>query len=191
LHQQLPFINSKFPISGADFPGWVNSSGEKRGRIGNFTSNIRKMGSMSEIWIVLVELCPMEGLQVSDRLRPGIILFWAVVLFMCMGIVSSEEVLAGFRSKDAIAVVLLFLVSGSVRWSDALECWGKRLLSGKYGITVRRGHTRIQPTIASTSAFLSNTVVVVLNLDRIRLEKLGTSSRFLSTFAIFLRSSVT
>lgn len=146
---------------------------------------------MAEIWIVLVGLCPMEGLLVADRLRPGIILFWVVVLFMCMGIVSSEEVLAGFGNKDAIAIVLLFPVSGGVRWSDARECWVKRLLSGKYGITSHRGHTRIQPIIVSSSAFLSNTIVVVLNLDRMCLGKLGPSFRFLSAFAIFLRSSAT
>lgn len=59
----------------------------------------------------------------------------------------------------------------------------------KIRIAVHRGHMRIQPSIASTSAFLSNTVVVVL--DRIRLGKMGTSSRFLSVFAIFLRSRAT
>lgn len=54
---------------------------------------------MAEIWIVLVGLCPMEGLLVADQLRPGFILFWAVVL--------------------------LFPVSGGVWRSDVLECWGK------------------------------------------------------------------
>lgn len=65
------------------------------------------MGNMAEIWIVLVGLCPMEGLLVADQLRPRFILFWAVVL--------------------------LFPVSGGVWRSDVLECWGKRLLFGKYG----------------------------------------------------------
>ena len=147
-----------------------------------FTSNIRQMGSETEIWIVLTGLCLLVGLLIADRLRLGLVLFPVVVLFMCAGIIIPEEVLVGFGSKDVIAVVLLFLVSGGVRWSDALECWVKRLLSGKYGIIVRRGHTRIQPTIVSTPALLSNTVVVVL--DRMRLGKQGTSSCFLSAIGM-------
>lgn len=118
---------------------------------------------MAEIWIVLVGLCPMEGLLVADQLRPGFILFWAVCA----------------------------VVSG--KWRRVAErcagMLGQTAAVRKIRIAVHRGHMRIQPSIASTSAFLSNTVVVVL--DRIRLGKMGTSSRFLSVFAIFLRSRAT
>lgn len=98
-----------------------------------FTSNIRQMGSETEIWIVLTGLCLLVGLLIADRLRLGLVLFPVVVLFMCAGIITPEEVLVGFGSKDVIAVVLLFPVSGGVWRSDVLECWGKRLLFGKYG----------------------------------------------------------
>ena len=52
------------------------------------------MGSDAEIWIVLTGLCLMVGLLIADRLRPGLVLFSIVVLFMCSVIVSPEEVLA-------------------------------------------------------------------------------------------------
>ena len=64
------------------------------------------MGSDAEIWIVLTGLCLMVGLLIADRLRPGLVLFSIVVLFMCAGIVSPEEVLAGFGNKGVITVAL-------------------------------------------------------------------------------------
>ena len=115
------------------------------------------MGSDAEIWIVLTGLCLMVGLLIADRLRPGLVLFSIVVLFMCAGIVSPEEVLAGFGNKGVITVALLFLVSEGVRRSDALGHLVERLLPEKKSMTIRRGYARILPTIASVSAFLNNT----------------------------------
>ena len=126
------------------------------------------MGSDAEIWIVLTGLCLMVGLLIADRLRPGLVLFSIVVLFMCAGIVTPEEVLAGFGNKGVITVALLFLVSEGVRRSDALGHLVERLLPEKKSMTIRRGYARILPTIASVSAFLNNTPVVVVFIPIIK-----------------------
>lgn len=126
------------------------------------------MGSDAEIWIVLTGLCLMVGLLIAYRLRPGLVLFSIVVLFMCAGIVSPEEVLAGFGNKGVITVALLFLVSEGVRRSDALGHLVERLLPEKKSMTIRRGYARILPTIASVSAFLNNTPVVVVFIPIIK-----------------------
>ena len=126
------------------------------------------MGFDAEIWVVLTGLCLMVGLLVADRLRPGLVLFSIVVLFMCAGIVTPEEVLAGFGNKGVITVALLFLVSEGVRRSNALGHLVERLLPKKKSMTIRRGYVRILPTIASVSAFLNNTPVVVVFIPIIK-----------------------
>ena len=73
--------------------------------------------------IIFVSLClvAMVATLVSDRMRPGMVLFSVVVLFLCAGIISPKECLEGFSNKVMITVALLFLVSEGIRRSGILE----------------------------------------------------------------------
>ncbi len=95
-------------------------------------------------------------------------LFSGVVLFMCTGILSPREALAGFANEGVITVGLLFLVSEGIRRCDALGHLVKWLLPADPRMTVRKGYLRILPTIASVSAFLNNTPVVVVFIPIIK-----------------------
>lgn len=110
----------------------------------------------------------MVGLLVADFTRPGFVMFSVVILFMCAGILSPKEVLAGFSNKGMITVALLFLVSEGVRRSDALGHLVKRMLPKKTDVSIRGGYIRIMPVIASVSAFLNNTPVVVVFIPIIK-----------------------
>lgn len=57
------------------------------------------MSGNLDIWIVFAGLCLMMGMLIADRLRPGFVLFSGVVLFMCTGILSPREALAGFANE--------------------------------------------------------------------------------------------
>lgn len=122
----------------------------------------------SEIVITLAAIVLMVGLLVADYLRPGLVLFSVVVLFMVVGILTPKEVLAGFSNKGMITVALLFLVSEGVRKSDALGFVIKKLLPDRPGVTVRQGYARLLPTIMSISAFLNNTPIVVVFIPIIK-----------------------
>ncbi len=126
------------------------------------------MGINAEILIVFAGLCLMVGLLVADFTRPGFVMFSVVILFMCAGILSPKEVLAGFSNKGMITVALLFLVSEGVRRSDALGHLVKRMLPKKTDVSIRGGYIRIMPVIASVSAFLNNTPVVVVFIPIIK-----------------------
>ncbi len=115
-----------------------------------------------EIFIVLASLVGMIGVLVADRMRPGMVLFAVVVLFMCCGILSPKEAIAGFSNKGMVTVALLFLVSEGVRRSNALGNVIARLLPDDGRYTIRRGYLRTIPLIASASAFLNNTPIVVI-----------------------------
>ena len=68
-----------------------------------------------EITIVLVVLIGMLIALIADKMRPGMILFSAVVIFLCTGILSPKEMLEGFSNKGMITVAMLFLVSEGER----------------------------------------------------------------------------
>lgn len=114
-----------------------------------------------EMLIVLLGLLAMVVALVTDRMRPGMVLFSVVVLFLCAGILTPSEMLEGFSNKGMITVALLFLVSEGVRQSGALGQLIKRLLpQGR--TTVFKAQLRMLPVISFVSAFLNNTPVVVI-----------------------------
>lgn len=114
-----------------------------------------------EIIIVLLALVGMLAALIMDKMRPGMILFSVVVLFLCTGILSPKEMLEGFSNKGMITVALLFLVSEGIRQSGALTQLIKKLLPQECN-SVFKAQVRILPSIAFISAFLNNTPVVVI-----------------------------
>ena len=78
-----------------------------------------------EIAFVLLSLLGMVIALILDKMRPGMILFSVVVLFLCAGILTPKEMLEGFSNKGMITVALLFLVSEGIR----RERWGRSLKS--------------------------------------------------------------
>ena len=114
-----------------------------------------------EIIIVLVSLVGMLAALIADKMRPGMILFSVLVIFLCTGILSPKEMLEGFSNKGMITVAMLFLVSEGVRQSGALTKLIKKLLPVD-NINVFKAQLRMLPSIAFISAFLNNTPVVVI-----------------------------
>ena len=52
-----------------------------------------------EIIFVLLALLGMVIALVLDKMRPGMVLFSVVVLFLCAGILTPKEMLEGFSNK--------------------------------------------------------------------------------------------
>ena len=114
-----------------------------------------------EIIFVLLALVGMVIALILDKMRPGMVLFSVVVLFLCAGILTPKEMLEGFSNKGMITVAMLFLVSEGIRQSGALGQLIKKLLpQGK--TTVFKAQLRMLPIISFISAFLNNTPVVVI-----------------------------
>ena len=106
-----------------------------------------------EIIFVLLALLGMVVALALDKMRPGMVLFSVVVLFLCAGILTPKVMLEGFSNKGMITVAMLFLVSEGIRQSGALGQVIKKLLpQGK--TTVFKAQFRMLPTISFISAFL-------------------------------------
>ena len=101
-----------------------------------------------EIIIVLFSLVAMLTALIMDKMRPGMILFSVVVIFLCTGILTPKEMLEGFSNKGMITVAMLFLVSEGVRQSGALTQLIKKLLPQEK-TSVFKAQVRMLPSIPS------------------------------------------
>lgn len=110
---------------------------------------------------VLIVLCLLIVALAFDKMKPGMLFFSAVILFMLTGTITPQEALAGFSNKGMITVAILFLVSEGVRRSGALNKIIRLILPSKK-MKVGASLLQILPPIAAISAFLNNTAVVVI-----------------------------
>ncbi len=114
-----------------------------------------------DICYTLVIIVIMLAALIADKLRPGLILFSAVVLLLCGHIITAEQAVEGFSNKGMITVALLYLVSEGVRNSGILQRIIYRLLPRR-NLSVARSNLRFLPVVSVISAFLNNTPVVVI-----------------------------
>lgn len=114
---------------------------------------------------------------IKDRMRPGLVLLSAAIVFLCAGILTPKDMLEGFSNKGMITVALLFLVSEGVRRSGLLEQVLRKLLPQGEKVGVRKAQLRMLPAVSFISAFLNNTPVVVIFAPMIKrwAEKHGIS----------------
>lgn len=125
---------------------------------------------------VLVLILGMIAVLVSDKVRPGSVLFSVAVIMMAANIVTPKEALAGFSNRGMFTVGLLFLVSEGISRSGGLDRIARFMLpSRRIPLTPTLG--RMLPAVAAMSAFLNNTPIVVLFAPMLKrwAEQMGVS----------------
>ncbi len=98
---------------------------------------------------------------IKEVMRPGLVLFTALVIFMVADILTAEEALAGFSNKGMITIAILFLVSEGFKQTGALSKIANVLLPKKRA-PIPNMLMRITIPIAGISAFLNNTPMVII-----------------------------
>jgi di/tricarboxylate transporter len=96
-----------------------------------------------------------------EVMRPGLILFTSAIILMATGIISDQELLAGFSNKGMLTVGVLFLVSEGVRQSGVLNRLAQTYLPRKRG-KLALMIARVMIPVSLLSAFLNNTPVVII-----------------------------
>ncbi|MDP2336010.1 MAG: SLC13 family permease [Bacteroidota bacterium] len=98
---------------------------------------------------------------VKEVMRPGLILFSALIILMIFGIIHSNELLAGFSNKGMMTVAILFVVSEGIKQSGALNKLAITFLPKRRG-NIRLLFFRLMFPISFMSAFLNNTPIVII-----------------------------
>jgi di/tricarboxylate transporter len=113
-----------------------------------------------ESWIVLAVLLFMAVAFLLEAMRPGLILLSAAVVFMATGIITDQELIAGFSNDGLITIAVLFLVNEGIKQSGLMARLAQAYLPRK-----RNRMTfmlpRIMIPVAFFSAFLNNLPIVV------------------------------
>ena len=113
-----------------------------------------------ESWIVLAVLVFMAVAFLLEAMRPGLILLSAAVVFMATGIITDQELIAGFSNNGLITIAVLFLVNEGIKQSGLMARLAQAYLPRK-----RNRMTfmlpRIMIPVAFFSAFLNNLPIVV------------------------------
>lgn len=112
-------------------------------------------------FIVLALIVIMIAALAKEVMRPGLILFSALIFMMIFGAVKGDEVLAGFSNKGMITVAILFVVSEGITQSGALNKLATTFLPRRRGNT-RSLFFRLMFPISFISAFLNNTPIVII-----------------------------
>lgn len=112
-------------------------------------------------FIVLAIIVIMIIALVKEVMRPGLILFSALIFLMILGSINGDEVLAGFSNKGMITVAILFVVSEGITQSGALNKLATAFLPRRRG-NIRSLFFRVMFPISFMSAFLNNTPIVII-----------------------------
>ncbi len=112
-------------------------------------------------FFVLAIIVLMIAALAKEVMRPGLILFSALIILLIFGSVNANEVLAGFSNKGMITVGILFVVSEGITQSGALSKLANAFLPRRRGNT-RSLFFRIMFPISFLSAFLNNTPIVII-----------------------------
>jgi di/tricarboxylate transporter len=112
-------------------------------------------------FFVLGIIVIMIAALAKEVMRPGLILFSALIFLMTFGTINAEEVLSGFSNKGMITVAILFVVSEGITQSGALNKLATAFLPRRRGNT-RSLFFRVMFPISFMSAFLNNTPIVII-----------------------------
>ena len=108
----------------------------------------------------------------KDAMRPGLVLFSAAVFFMAIGIITPNEMVAGFSNKGMLTVGALFLVSEGVRYSGVLNKLAE-ISMPKQKKTLSRMLLTIMLQISALSSFMNNTPVLIIFAPMVNSVVLG------------------
>ncbi|MFW6370846.1 MAG: SLC13 family permease, partial [Bacteroidota bacterium] len=113
-----------------------------------------------ESYIVLATLLYIVIAFLLEAMRPGMIHFSAAVIFMATGIITDQELLAGFSNNGVVTIVVLFLVNEGIKQSGLITRLAQAYLPRKKN-PMSFMLPRIMVPVAFLSAFLNNMPVVV------------------------------
>ncbi len=113
-----------------------------------------------EAWLTLAILLYIVVAFLTEMLRPGLILFSAAVIFMATGIITAEELIAGFSNNGVVTIVVLFLVNEGIKQSGLITRLAQAWLPRKKN-PMPFLLPRIMIPVAFLSAFLNNLPMVV------------------------------
>ena len=126
-------------------------------------------------WITIVTVFTMFTVLLFTKLRSDLVFLGAIAILFVTGVLDAKEAFSGFSGTSVITVGVLFVVVAGLTHTGVLQ-WIVRFLLGTPN-SYSKAVTRLMLPVALLSSFLSNTTVVALfvNIVKMWAKKLGIS----------------
>ena len=133
------------------------------------------LGFGLDAWITIVTVLGMFTILLFTKWRSDLVFLGAIGVLYVTGVLDAKEAFSGFSSTSVITVGVLFVVVAGLTYTGVLQCIVKYLLGSPNSYS--KAVTRLMLPVAVLSSFLSNTTVVTLfvNIVKMWAKKLGIS----------------
>ncbi|MGB3619296.1 MAG: SLC13 family permease [Catalinimonas sp.] len=111
-------------------------------------------------WLVLGTIALTIFLLYKEYVRPALTFFLAVIVLLAAGVLTTGEVLAGFSNESIATIVLLVVLTATLRKNYTLEALLDRLF--RRANTVRSFLWQMTISMALFSSILNNTPIVAM-----------------------------
>ena len=137
--------------------------------------NFELLGFNFHAWITILTVLSMFTVMLFTKLRSDLVFLFAVAILFVTGVLDAKEAFSGISSPAVITIGVLFVVVSGLTHTGVLQYITKYLLGqpDSYAKAV----TRLMLPVALLSSFLSNTTVVTLfvNIVKMWAKKLNIS----------------
>jgi len=133
------------------------------------------LGFGLDAWITIVTVLGMFTILLCTKWRSDVVFLGAIGVLFVTGVLDAKEAFSGFSSTSVITVGVLFVVVAGLTYTGVLQWIVKNLLGTPNSYS--KAVTRLMLPVAVLSSFLSNTTVVALFVDIVKMwsKKLGVS----------------
>ena len=133
------------------------------------------LGFGLDAWITIVTVLGMFSILLFTKLRSDLVFLGAIGVLFVTGVLDAKEAFSGFSSSSVITVGVLFVVVAGLMHTGVLQWIVKHLLGTPDSYS--KAVTRLMLPVAVLSSFLSNTTVVALFVNIVKMwsKKLGVS----------------
>jgi di/tricarboxylate transporter len=133
------------------------------------------LGFGLDAWITIATVLGMFSILLFTKWRSDLVFLGAIGMLYVTGVLDAKDAFSGFSSTSVVTVGVLFVVVAGLTYTGVLQCIVKYLLGtpNSYAKAV----TRLMLPVAVLSSFLSNTTVVTLfvNIVKMWAKKLNVS----------------
>ncbi len=117
-------------------------------------------------WITIVTVLSMFTVMLFTRLRSDLVFLAAIGVLFVTGVLDAKDAFSGFSSPSVIVIGVLFVVVAGLTYTGVLNWIVRNLLGQPQGYS--RTVVRLMLPVAFLSSFLSNTTVVALFVNIVK-----------------------
>ncbi|MBO4673337.1 MAG: SLC13/DASS family transporter [Bacteroidaceae bacterium] len=128
---------------------------------------IEFLGFGLDAWITIVTVLSMFTVLLFTKLRADLVFLGAIGILFVTGVLDAKEAFSGFSSGSVVVIGVLFVVVAGLTYTGVLQWIVKHLLGQPTSYS--RAVMRLMLPVAALSSFLSNTTVVALFVDIVKM----------------------